>query len=170
MQHDSLKEYTRMKKEKFLEKIVISVGIGKLAQRAHFKDKILPEIMGNIAEITGQRGAVRQAKKSISNFKTRAGDPVGIQVTLRGKRMENFFQKLIHVVFPRVKDFRGINPKSIDEMGNLNVGFREQYVFPEINIDRSNISFGLQVTIVPIDKERKSAIDFYTSSKVPLKN
>lgn len=159
-----------MKQEKFLEKIVINVGTGKILQSPHFKDKILPEILENLAEITGQRGAVRQAKKSISNFKTRAGDPVGIQVTLRGKRMESFFQKMIHVVFPRVKDFRGIDPKSVDTMGNLNVGFKEQYVFPEINPDHSNVNFGLQVTVVPIVKDRKRAIDFYRSSRVPLKD
>ncbi len=159
-----------MKQEKFLEKIVINVGTGKILQRPHFKEKILPEILQNLAEITGQHGAVRQAKKSISNFKTRTGDPVGIQVTLRGKRMESFFGKLINVVFPRVKDFRGIDLKSVDAMGNLNVGFREQYVFPEINMDHSNVNFGLQVTVVPIIKDRDKAIDFYRSSHVPLKD
>ena len=157
-------------KKKFLEKIVINVGIGRLSQKPQLKDKVLPEVMEQLATIAGQRGAVRRSKKSISNFKTRAGDPVGIQITLRGKKMEDFFEKLIHIAFPRVKDFRGIDEKSIDEMGNLNIGFREQYVFPEINIDRSNVSFGMQVTVVPLDKHRVRAIDFYKSSHVPLKN
>jgi large subunit ribosomal protein L5 len=157
-------------KKKFLEKIVINVGIGRLSQKPQFKDKVLPEVMEQLAKIAGQRGAVRRSKKSISNFKTRAGDPVGIQITLRGKKMEDFFEKLIHIAFPRVKDFRGIDEKSIDEMGNLNIGFREQYVFPEINIDRSNVSFGMQVTVVPLDKHRVRAIDFYKSSHVPLKS
>jgi large subunit ribosomal protein L5 len=155
---------------KFLEKIVVNVGTGRLSQTPHFKDKVLPEIINELAAITGQHGAVRQAKKSISNFKTRAGDPIGIQITLRGKRMEAFFQKLIHVIFPRVKDFRGIDEKSVDEMGNLNVGFRDQYVFPEIDMDRSSIGFGMQITIVPTVKNRVSAIEFYRSSKVPLKD
>lgn len=157
-------------KKKFLEKIVINVGIGRLSQKPHFKDKLLPEVMEQLATLSGQRGAIRQSKKSISNFKTRAGDPVGIQITLRGKKMEDFFEKLIHIVFPRVKDFRGIDEKSIDGMGNLNIGFREQYVFPEIDIDRSNVSFGIQVTVVPIDKDRARAIDFYKSFHVPLKS
>ncbi len=156
--------------KKFLEKIVVNVGAGRLSQMPHFKDKVLPDIMKELALITGQHGAVRQAKKSISNFKTRAGDPIGIQITLRGHRMDSFFQKLIHVIFPRVKDFRGIDQKSVDSMGNLNVGFRDQYVFPEIDMDNSSVSFGMQITVVPTVKNRENAMEFYRSSKLPLKD
>ncbi len=129
---------TSKSKRKFarrpLEKIVVNVGVGRARQNAQFEEKQLPEILKEIAEITGQKPAPRQAKKAVAGFKTREGDIVGLQVTLRGKRMEDFLTRLIRVVFPRVKDFRGIDPKNVDHAGNLNVGFREQYVFPEINI------------------------------------
>lgn len=158
-----------MEIKKHIEKIVVNIGIGKLTQRAQFKDKVLPEVIKELSVITGQKPAPRQAKKPIANFKTRTGDTIGLQVTLRGTRMEDFFKKLIHIALPRVKDFRGISIDNIDEHGNLNVGFREQYVFPEIDIDHSIVNFGLQVTIVPKIKNRVKAIDFYKSSGVPLK-
>ncbi len=158
-----------MEIKKQIEKIVVNIGIGKLTQRPQFKDKVLPEVIKELSIITGQKPALRQAKKAIANFKTRTGDPVGLQVTLRGTRMEDFFKKLIHLALPRVKDFRGISVDHIDEHGNLNIGFREQYVFPEINIDHSTVNFGLQVTVVPKNKNREKAVDFYKLSGVPLK-
>lgn len=160
-----------MKKEtkNFLEKIVISIGVGKMRGAAHFEDKILPEIEKELALLTGQKPARRKARKAISNFKTRIGDVVGLQVTLRGKKMEDFFTRMNTIVFPRVKDFRGVDVKNIDANGNLNVGFKEQYVFPEIIIEQSNVSFGLQVTCVPRLQKRDAAIDFYRSVGVPLK-
>jgi large subunit ribosomal protein L5 len=168
MSRDFLK-YMNIEIRKHIEKIVVSVGIGKLTQRPQFKDKVLPEITKELSIITGQKAAIRQAKKAIANFKTRTGDPIGLQITLRGARMEDFFQKMIHLAFPRVKDFRGIVLTHIDQRGNLNIGFREQYVFPEIDIDHSTVNFGLQVTIVPKQKNREKAIDFYRSAGVPLK-
>lgn len=152
-----------------LEKIVVSVGVGKMRGAAHFDDKILPEIMKELMLITGQKGAVRKAKKAISNFKTRAGDIIGIQTTIRGPRMHDFFTRMNTLVFPRVRDFRGVDEKNIDEHGHLNVGFKEQYVFPEIVIEHSNVSFGLQVTCVVKLPTREAAIDFYRSAGVPLK-
>lgn len=158
-----------MEIKKHIEKIVINIGIGKLTQRAHFKDKVFPDVVKELSVITGQKPAVRQAKKAIANFKTRTGDPVGLRVTLRGTRMEDFFGRLVNLALPRVKDFRGIALTNIDQHGNLNIGFREQYVFPEIDIDHSTVNFGLQVTIVPKNKNREKAIDFYTLAGVPLK-
>ncbi|MFH0712770.1 MAG: 50S ribosomal protein L5 [Candidatus Jorgensenbacteria bacterium] len=152
-----------------LEKIVVNVGLGKLRNQPSFEDKILPAIEGELAIITGQKPARRQAKKSIAGFKTRAGDIIGLQVTLRGKMMANFLKRLINLVFPRVKDFRGIDLKNIDERGNLNVGFREQFVFPEISAEKSKMNFGLQITLVIFAKSRNDAIDFYRSIGVPLK-
>ncbi len=158
-----------MKKEKKIEKIVVNVGLGKQTQKPQFKDKILPEIMKELSVITGQKPAMRQAKKAIANFKTRQGDVIGIQVTLRGKRMEDFLGRLINLALPRVKDFRGLSIDHVDEHGNLNIGFREQYIFPEIDIDHSSVNFGLQVTIVPKKRNRQESIDFYRSEGVPLK-
>lgn len=152
-----------------LEKIVVNVGAGRLSQHSQFKDKIMPELMKELSIITGQKPAPRKAKKAISNFKTRTGDIIGFKVTLRGKRMHDFFTRLIALVFPRVKDFRGIDVKNVDTNGNLNVGFREQFVFPEINIEKSSVNFGVQITFVPKIKERENAIAMYRSSGVPLK-
>lgn len=152
-----------------LDKIVVNIGLGKLRNQAQFEEKFLPEVIKEAALITGQKPALRKAKKSIAGFKTRTGDIIGLQTTLRGRKMLDFLMRLIYVVFPRVKDFRGIDLKNVDENGNLNIGFREQFVFPEINIENSKVSFGLQVTIVPILKKRDKAIDLYKSFGLPLK-
>lgn len=152
-----------------LEKIVVSVGVGKLRAQTQFDEKVLPEVMGEIALLAGQRPATRRAKKSIASFKTREGDVVGLQVTLRGARMRAFLEKLIRVVLPRVRDFRGLELSSVDEGGSLNVGIREQYVFPEINPEKSKVHFGVQVTVVPTVRDRERAIALYRSLGVPLK-
>ncbi len=154
---------------KNLEKIVINVGLGRLRQQSNFEDKFLPEIVKELALITGQKPSPRQAKKSIAGFKIRAGDIVGLQVTLRGKRMEDFLTRLISFVLPRVRDFRGLDLNSVDAGGNLNIGFKEQFVFPEISADKSKVNFGLQVTIVTVLESKDEAIDFYRLVGVPLK-
>ena len=155
--------------KRFLEKIVVNAGIGRLRTQAHFEDKILPELEAELGVLTGQKAASRKAKKSIAGFNIREGEVVGLQITLRKARMDEFLKKLIAVVFPRVKDFRGIDPASIDERGNLNVGFKDQYVFPEVNVEKSKIPFGIQVTCVPKVQNREAAVDFYRSLGVPLK-
>lgn len=152
-----------------LEKVVVNVGVGKLRSQPQFDEKVLPEVMQELALITGQKPAPRQAAKAVASFKTREGDIVGLQVTLRGKRAHAFLEKIVRLVLPRVKDFRGVDPKNVDESGNLNLGFREQYVFPEINMEKSRIHFGLQVTVVPAARNRAKALEFYHSLGVPLK-
>ncbi|MBI4034122.1 MAG: 50S ribosomal protein L5 [Candidatus Brennerbacteria bacterium] len=152
-----------------LEKIVVSAGLGRLRNQASFEDKVLPAVEEELALVTGQKPSRRPAKKSIAGFKTREGDVVGLQVTLRGKRMEDFLKRLVNLVMPRVKDFRGIDLKNVDGNGNLNVGFREQFVFPEILAEKSKVNFGLQVTFVVPGKNRDKAIDFYRSVGIPLK-
>ncbi len=154
---------------KKLEKIVVNIGLGKLRANAQFDDKILPEVMRESALITGQKPALRKAKKSIASFKTRTGDVIGLQITLRGKRMADFLKRSLNVVFPRVKDFRGLELKGVDGNGNLNVGFKEQFAFPEINIEQSKVNFGLQITIVPRIRNRAKAIDLYRSLGIPFK-
>lgn len=144
-------------------KVVVSTGIGGL------KDKKRGEfIAGRLSKITGQAPALRTAKKSIANFKSREGDPMGYQVTLRGKRMTSFLDKLIHVVFPRVKDFRGVKVSSIDEMGNITVGFKEHVVFPETADEDSKDVFGLAVTITTTAKTRAEAEAFLRHLGFPL--
>jgi len=152
-----------------LEKVVVNVGVGKLRNQPQFDEKVLPEVMQELALITGQKPAPRQTAKAVASFKTREGDIVGLQVTLRGKRAHAFLEKIVRLVLPRVKDFRGVDPKNVDEGGNLNLGFREQYVFPEINMEKSRIHFGLQVTVVPAARNRARALELYRSLGVPFK-
>jgi len=156
-------------KYKNLEKIVVSAGIGKLRNQPQFDEKILPEIMKDISMITGQKPIPCPAKKAIAGFKTRKGDVVGVAVTLRGRMMRDFALKVIRVVLPRVKDFRGLSLENVDSGGNLNIGLKEQVVFPEIEAEHSRVQFGLQITFVPVLKKRKEAIEFYQSIGVPFR-
>ncbi len=152
-----------------LEKIVINTGIGRLSTTPGFAEKILPEIIRDMAAITGQKPAIRPAKKSISGFKTREGMIVGLKATLRRKLMVDFLDKLIKAVLPRIRDFRGINLKNVDENGNLTIGIKEHIVFPEINPENTKV-FGLQATIVPKTvKGREQAIQLYKKLGLPLK-
>jgi large subunit ribosomal protein L5 len=145
-------------------KIVVSCGVGSVKDK-----KRLELIAGRLSRITGQHPAERHTTKSIANFKTRAGDLAGYQVTLRGARAESFFQKLIHIVFPRVKDFRGISPKSIDEMGNITIGLKEHTVFPETSDEDAKDIFGLAITIATSAKNAKEAEDYLRFIGLPLR-
>ncbi len=155
--------------KKQIEKVVVNAGIGRAGQQPQFEDKILPEIEREFATITGQKPSERQAKKSIAGCKTRAGQIVGLTATLRGARMEDFMQRLINLALPRVKDLRGLPLTNVDTNGNLNIGLREQTMFPEVDLEKTKVTFGVQVTIVPKVKNRDSAIDFYRRCGVPLK-
>jgi len=152
-----------------LKKIVVSTSVGRLSQRPGFTDKVLPAIMDNLATITGQKPAPRAARKSISGFKIRAGDIVGVKVTLRGKRMNDFLKRLVETALPRVRDFRGIDPKQIDSQGNLTIGIREHIVFPEVNPDEVKTDFGLEVTLVSDTKNKEESYELFKSLGVPLK-
>src|SRR3989338_3391886 len=123
-------------------KVVVSTGVGSLKDK-----KKLELIRERLSRITGQAPAARGAKKSIANFKIRVGDVAGYKITLRGARMQSFLDKLINIVLPRVKDFRGIKPSGIDEMGNVTIGLKEHTVFPETADEDSKDIFGLAVTI-----------------------
>lgn len=142
-------------------KVVVNVGLGRASQQASFKDKILPGVLDDLALICGQRPAPRQAKKSIAGFKLRQGTPVGVVVTLRGSRMYDFIEKIIATVFPRLRDFKGITLKNVDLSGNLNIGFKEHSVFPDVSPDTTKADFGLQVTLVTNASSRDDAIALY---------
>lgn len=152
-----------------LKKIIVSTSVGRLSQRPGFKDKVLPAIMDDLATITGQKPAPRAARKSIAGFKIRAGDIVGVKVTLRGKRMKDFLKRLVETALPRVRDFRGIDPKQIDSQGNLTIGIREHIVFPEVNPDEVKTDFGLEVTLVSDTKNKEESFRLFKSLGVPLK-
>ncbi|MBD3298199.1 MAG: 50S ribosomal protein L5 [candidate division Zixibacteria bacterium] len=126
-----------------LEKIVINQGLGE----AIANPKVLETSMAEIAAITGQRPAIRRARKSISSFKLREGMPIGCAVTLRGRRMYEFFERLTSIALPRVRDFRGVPTKSFDGKGNYTLGVREQIIFPEIHYDRIDKIRGMNITI-----------------------
>ncbi len=147
-----------------VSKVIVScgVGAGKDQKRRDF-------IIERLARITGQAPAPRSAKKSIATFKVRQGDVVGYQITLRGVRGKAFLDKLIHIVLPRVKDFRGISLKSIDEMGNITIGLKEHTVFPETSDEDAKDVFGLAVTITTTAKNKKDAAAFLRYIGVPLK-
>jgi large subunit ribosomal protein L5 len=127
-----------------LEKIVLSIGLGEATQ----EPKVLEAAEKHLATISGQHPVTTRAKKSISAFKLRAGMPIGMMVTLRGKRMYDFFDKLVNVVLPRFRDFRGVSRDSFDGRGNYSLGMKEQIVFPEIDYDKVDKVRGLEVTIV----------------------
>ncbi|OHA25977.1 MAG: 50S ribosomal protein L5 [Candidatus Taylorbacteria bacterium RIFCSPHIGHO2_02_FULL_46_13] len=147
-----------------LVKIVVGVGTGS------FKDKKKNEIVvDRIAKITGQKAAPRGAKKSIASFKSRQGDVVGYQVTLRGARMQDFLDRLINIALPRTKDFKGLSTDSIDEMGNLTLGIKEHTIFPETADEDIKDVFGLAVTVVTTAKSKKVAREFLTYLGFPFK-
>src|SRR3990167_2315532 len=152
-----------------LEKIVVATGVGRLRQRPQFEDNLLPEIIKELALITGQKPEIRKAKKSVAGFKVREGDIIGLKITLRGKRMKDFLIRLIGFVLPRIRDFRGLDPKSIDAQGNLTIPIREHIVFPEINSDEVKIDFGLEVTLVTDTKNLGEALTVYQELGLPLK-
>ncbi len=145
-------------------KIVVSTGVGSV------KDKKRLELINDrLTKITGQRPSSRAARKSIATFKVRAGDTAGYQVTLRGARMQSFLDKLVNIVLPRVKDFRGIKPSAIDEMGNISIGIKEHTVFPETADEDAKDIFGIAATIVTTAKNKKEAERFLRYIGVPLR-
>jgi large subunit ribosomal protein L5 len=136
-----------------LQKIVINIGLGEAIQNS----KALDAASGDVATITGQRPVITRAKKSIANFKLREGMPIGVMVTLRGERMYDFFDKLVNVALPRVRDFQGVSPNSFDGRGNYSLGVREQLIFPEIEYDKIDKLRGMQVTIQTSAKNDEEA-------------
>lgn len=147
-----------------LEKIVVSVGTGSL------KDKNKIELIADrLAKITGQKPSRRPAKKSIAAFKVREGDLSGYQVTLRGGRMHDFFDKLVHVALPRTRDFQGLSLGAIDEMGNYTLGIKEHTIFPETSDEELKDVFGMAVTLVTTAKTKEEAENFFRHLGLPLK-
>lgn len=152
-----------------LEKIVVNTGIGRFSSQGEFENKILPELIKEISLITGQKPTIRAAKKSISSFKVRTGTIVGLKVTLRSKKMNDFLTKFVKIVLPRVRDFRGINITSVDKNGNLTIGIKEQLVFPEISPESSKVNFGLEITLVSKIKKQEQAVGMYKTIGIPFK-
>lgn len=164
---DALKEtqgYANVMQAPKIQKIIVSTGVGSIKDK-----KKIELIAGRLARITGQKAAPRSTTKSIANFKTRVGDLAGFQITLRGERAENFLTKLIHIVLPRVKDFRGIKASAIDEMGNISIGIKEHTVFPETADEDAKDVFGLAITITTSAKNAKEAEAFLRYVGIPFR-
>lgn len=147
-----------------LSKVIVGVGTGSVKDK-----KKLELISDRIVKITGQKPSVRGAKKSIASFKVREGDPVGLLVTLRGDRMYGFLDKLINVAIPRIRDFRGLELKSIDKMGNYTIGLKEHTVFPETSDEDLRDVFGMAITINTTAKNKKDAEALLRYIGLPIK-
>lgn len=149
-----------------LEKIVLNMGLGEAIQNI----KILDSAAQELATISGQKPIIRRAKKSIAAFKLREGMPVGCKVSLRRKRMYDFFNRLVNVALPRVRDFRGLSGKAMDGNGNYSLGIDEQIIFPEIEYDRIDKIKGLNVTIVTTAKSDEEGKELLKLMGMPFRN
>ena len=148
-----------------LEKIVVNVGVGEATQNA----KVLDPAVSELGQITGQKPVVTRAKKSIAAFKVRAGQSIGAMVTLRGDRMYEFFDRLVNVVLPRVRDFRGVSTKAFDGRGNYTLGLHDQLIFPEIDYARVDKLKGMNVTIVTTARSDDQARALLKNLGMPFK-
>ena len=148
-----------------IEKVVVNVGIGKFTK----DDKFVERIQRDLGLLSGQKPVFRKAKQSIAGFKSREGTNIGMTATLRGKRMYDFIDRLIHVALPRSKDFRGLDPKNFDKMGNLNLGIKEHSIFPEIHYESLKDIFSLEVTITTTAKNREMGEELLRLIGFPLK-
>lgn len=149
-----------------LLKVVVSVGTGNAMKKDKDRNTF---VMDRIAKITGQKPSLKSAKKSIATFKIRQGDPVGVMVTLRGAQMYGFLDKFINVAIPRTKDFRGINKKVVDDIGNITIPIKEHTIFPETGDEELRNVFSLAVTIVTTAKTKQEATEFFELLGVPFK-
>jgi large subunit ribosomal protein L5 len=157
-------DYTNKMQAPKIEKVVVSAGVGS------FKDKKKIDLaFDRVARITGQRPVKKGAKQSVAAFKVREGDPVGLQVTLRGQHMYDFLDRLINIALPRTKDFRGISSKGVDAMGNYTLGIKEHSIFPETGDEELKDIFGLAITVVTNVKNKKETLAFLTHLGFPFK-
>ena len=147
-----------------INKVVVSTGVGKKRDK-----KQIELISDRLSKITGQKPSERAATMSIASFKLREGEIVGYQVTLRGARMFEFLDKLVHIALPRTRDFRGLNKSAVDDMGNLTIGIRENTIFPETSEEDLKDVFGLSVTLVSTATNKEEADAFFRHLDIPLK-
>ncbi|MDX9858907.1 MAG: 50S ribosomal protein L5 [candidate division Zixibacteria bacterium] len=148
-----------------LTKITVNIGVGEATQNS----KTLDAAVADLTAITGQKPLVTRARKSISNFKLRQGMPIGCMVTLRREKMYEFLDRLINVAMPRIRDFRGINPKGFDGRGNFNLGLREQLVFPEIEYDKIDKIRGMTITFTTTARTDDEARQLLTELGMPFR-
>jgi large subunit ribosomal protein L5 len=148
-----------------LDKIVLNIGMGEAIGNA----KAMDAAAGDLATITGQRPVVTKSRRAISNFRLRVGMPIGLKVTLRGERMWHFYEKLVTVALPRIRDFQGIPDRSFDGRGNFSLGLKEQLVFPEVEYDKIDRLRGMEITIVTTAKTDEEARALLRGLGMPFK-
>ena len=155
-----------------IEKVIINTGFGReIADKTPEEQKRVTEaILKDLSLVSGQKPILTKAKKSISSFKIREGLPIGAKVTLRGKKMDDFLMRLIHIALPRSRDFRGIAPAALDKKGNLTIGIKEHICFPEISPEEVKNIFGLEVTVVTTAKTREEGLELLKLLGFPLKS
>ncbi|NLY11708.1 MAG: 50S ribosomal protein L5 [Firmicutes bacterium] len=159
-------QYANVMQVPKIEKIVINVGVGE----ATADPKVLDAVVRDISTITGQKPVITKAKKSVAAFKVREGMPIGVKVTLRGKRMYEFFDRLVNIALPRIRDFRGVSPRSFDGRGNYSLGLREQLIFPEIDYDKVDKVRGLEVVIATTAKTDEEGYELLKLMGVPFRS
>jgi large subunit ribosomal protein L5 len=148
-----------------LEKIVVNMGVGKALQEKNRMEQAAEQL----AQITGQKALITKAKKAVSGFRLRENNPIGCKVTLRGRRMFEFLDRLISIALPRIRDFRGVNPKSFDGHGNYSLGLAEQLVFPEIDPDKVTFTQGMDVTFVTTTNSDDEARELLRAFGMPFR-
>ena len=149
-----------------IEKITLNMGVGE----AVADKKVMESAVGDMEKIAGQKPVVTKARKSIANFKIRAGYPIGCMVTLRGARMYEFLDRLVSVAIPRIRDFRGVSGRAFDGRGNYNMGVKEQIIFPEIEYDKIDVLRGMNITITTSAKSDEEAKALLSAFKFPFRN
>ncbi|MFW6011868.1 MAG: 50S ribosomal protein L5 [Desulfosalsimonas sp.] len=159
-------EYTNIHQVPRLDKIVVNMGLGEAIQNI----KILDSAQSELKTITGQAPVVTRAKKSVAAFKVREGMPIGCMVTLRRKRMYDFFERLVNVALPRVRDFRGVSGKAFDGFGNYTLGIKEQMIFPEIEYDQVESAKGMNITIVTTARNNQEGKELLRLLGMPFRN
>lgn len=150
-----------------LEKVTLNIGIGSIVRSG---DKNFDPVLENLTRLAGQKPVVTRARKDISNFKLRAGQEVGVTVTLRGKRMYDFVNRLVNIALPRIRDFRGISAKGFDGKGNYSLGLKEVTVFPEVNPDTLSHNHGVQVSIVTSAQDNESGFALLKAMGFPFRD
>jgi large subunit ribosomal protein L5 len=149
-----------------IEKITLNMGVGE----AVADKKVMESAVGDMEKIAGQKPVVTKARKSIANFKIRAGYPIGCMVTLRGLRMYEFLDRLVNVAIPRIRDFRGMSGRAFDGRGNYNLGVKEQIIFPEIEYDKIDVLRGMNISITTTAKSDEEAKALLAAFKFPFRN
>lgn len=181
LQEKYKKEVIPAMKEKFgyrsvmavprIEKVVVNTGFGKLlgGKTGDEHRKTMEAILQDVSQICGQRAVITKAKRSISGFKSRKGTPMGAKVTLRGKRMYDFLDRLVHIVFPRSRDFQGLSSSSLDQNGNCTIGIKEHIFFPEISPEKVKDIIGMEITIQTTAKTKEEGLRLFQLLGFPIK-